>query len=44
MSTFLAHRPETARPLFRANVGMIVAGATYATLVILHTIGHDWLQ
>src|SRR3954466_7929993 len=44
MSTLLAHRPETARPPFRVNIDMAVAGATYATLVILHTIGHDWLQ
>jgi Ca2+:H+ antiporter len=44
MSTSLAHWPETARPPFRMNLGIVVASATYATLAVLHTIGHDWLQ
>lgn len=26
------------------NIGILVAGATYATLAVLHTIGHNWLQ
>lgn len=44
MFTFVAHRPETARPPFRMNASILVAGATYATLAVLHTIGHGWLQ
>jgi Ca2+:H+ antiporter len=44
MPTSLAHRPEAARPPFRMNIGILVAGATYATLAVLHTIGHNWLQ
>lgn len=44
MSTFVAHRPETARPPFHINASLVVAGATYATLAVLHTIGHDWLE
>lgn len=44
MSTFVAQQPETARPPFRVNTNVLVAGSTYATLAVLHTIGHDWLQ
>jgi Ca2+:H+ antiporter len=44
MSASVVHRPETARPPFRINASILVAGATYATLAVLHTIGHDWLQ
>ena len=44
MPTSVAHHPETARPPFRMNASILVAGATYATLAVLHTIGHGWLQ
>jgi Ca2+:H+ antiporter len=44
VSTSLAHRLETARPPFRGYRGLIVASVTYATIAVLHTIGHDWLQ
>jgi Ca2+:H+ antiporter len=44
MATSLAHRLETARHPSRVNVGILVAIMTYATLAVLHTIGHNWLQ
>jgi Ca2+:H+ antiporter len=44
MSTSVAHRPETVRPPFRINASILVAGAIYATIAALHTIGHDWMH
>src|SRR4051812_25144225 len=44
MATPIAHRPDRARAPFGINASILVAGATYATLAVLHTIGHDWLQ
>jgi Ca2+:H+ antiporter len=45
ISTFIAHRPEAARPSFHVNVGISsVPVVTYMILAVLYTIGHNRLQ